>query len=221
MGKIGNYEYPQHDIEECAQIVDTIDEYDISKQDLLAEKLGHNSPESGAFRNKITSLRRYGLLSGRGDISLSVTAEKIANPAPNSNERQEAMGEAMENVTLFARIYERLAGEPADDDFWYHLVEVTDVERSEAKEKAGRLKRLYSTGLPYLEEVNSTEGSEHAEESSSFSDDDSDREPMSENVDATITTREFGEVKIRNEETLELARNMLNLLESQYSEDQS
>ena len=221
MGKIGNYEYPQHNIEECAQIVDTIDEYDITKQDLLAEKLGHNSPKSGAFRNKITSLRRYGLLSGRGDISLTATAEKIANPAPSSDERQEAMGEAVKNLSLFARIYERLGGEPADDDFWYHLVEVTDVERSEAKEKAGRLKRLYSVGLTYLDKVNSAEGGEQTEKSSSSSDDDVDREPMSENVDATIKTRDFGEVKIRNEETLELARNMLKILEKQYSEDQS
>lgn len=216
MGKIGNFEYPQHSIEECADIVETIDEYNITKQDLLAEKLGHSSPDSGAFRNKITSLRRYGLLSGRGDINLSQTAERIVNPAPNSNERKKAMGRAMANITLFSKLYERLGDEPPDDDFWFHLVEVTDVERSEAKDKAGRLGRLYSTGLPYLSALNSKDEEETAERTSSVEDDKLDGGTMSENVDASIKTRDYGEIKIRDKDTLDLARNLLDLLEKQY-----
>lgn len=216
MGKIGNYEYPEHSIEECAQIVETIDEFDITKQDLLADKLGHSSPDSGAFRNKITSLKRYGLITGRGGINLSQTAERIANPAPGSNEKKKAMGEAMENIAIFSRLFDRLDEEPPDDDFWYHLVEVTDVDRSEAKDQAGRLSRLYSTGLPYLSELKSADEKEAAERTSTVQDDSLGGGKMSENVDASIRTRDFGEIKIRDKDTLKLARNLLDLLEKQY-----
>lgn len=216
MGSIGNYKYPQHTIEECAEIVETINEFDITKQDLLADKLGHSSPQSGAFRNKLTSLKRYGLLSGRGGVNLTSIAERIANPAPGTDERKEAMGEAWNHVDLFSRLYERLDGEPPDDDLWYHLVEVTDVERSEAKDKAGRIKRLYSNGLQYVSAVKSSEEEESAERASRSENEDNVEAQMTENVDASIKTRDFGEIKIRDQDTLELARNLLDLLEKRY-----
>jgi hypothetical protein len=129
MGKIGNYEYPDHTIEESTELVETISDNEISKQDLLADKLGHSSEKSGAFRNKLTSLKRYGLMAGRGGVNLSQHAEKIANPAPGTDERKEAMGRAWLNVDLFSKLYDRLDGEQPDDDFWYHLVEITVVVR--------------------------------------------------------------------------------------------
>lgn len=200
-------------------MVDIIDEFEISKQDLLAAKLGHENPDSGAFRNKITSLRRYGLISGRGGVNLTSTAARIANPAPSSNERQEAMGKAVNNVEIFSQLFDRLNGEPPDDDFWYHLAGLTEVDRSEAKEKAGRLKRLYSTGLPYLIELKSQDD-EPTERTSSPEDEGIVSEPMSENVDASMKTQDFGEIKIRDKDTLELARNMLDLLEKKYNQEQ-
>lgn len=219
MGKIGKYEYPQHDIEECADIIETVDEYEITKQELLATKLGHENPDSGAFRNKITSLRRYGLISGRGGVTLTSVAERIANPAPNTNDKRKAMGEAADNVALLSRLFDRLDGEPPDDDFWYHLAELTEVDRSEAKEKAGRLQRLYSTALPYLSELKSQD--EEPTEKASIPEDESfSSGPMTDNVDASMKTRDFGEIKIRDKDTLELARNMLDLLEKKYEQEQ-
>lgn len=216
MGKIGNYEYPSHTIEESAELVETVNENEITKQDLLADKLGHSSPKSGAFRNKLTSLKRYGLMAGRGGVNLSQLAEKIANPAPGTDERKEAMGHAWLNVDLFSKLYNRLDGDQPDDDFWYHLVEITDVERSEAKDKAGRIKRLYSSGLPYAYTVKSTD-EESAEKSSTSENEDIVEPQMSENIDASIKTRDFGEIKIRDKDTLDLARNLLDLLEKQYN----
>ena len=152
MGKIGAYKYPEHDIETAIDIVERIHNKGITKQEVLAEELGHSSNKSGAFRNKLTSLRRYGLVGSRGDVSLSNLANKIVSPRPNSNERQMAIGEAVKNVDLFNDLFEKLEyGTPNDEEFWYHLVELADVERTEAKEKANNIKSLYESGLDYVQ----------------------------------------------------------------------
>jgi hypothetical protein len=42
---------------------------------------------------------------------------------------------------------------------------------------------------------------------------------MNESVDASIKTRDFGEIKVRDKDTLELARKLLDLLEKRYDSD--
>lgn len=220
MGKIGNYEYPDHDIEEAADIVETIDEYDITKHDLLAEKLGHSSAEGGAFRNKVTSLKRYGLLTGRGEIALTDRGEKVATPYDDQEERT-ALGSAVESINLFRRLYDRLDGEPPDDDLWYHLVELTDVDRSEAKEKAPRIQRLYSAGHPYLREVKESEDEgrkEEAEKDDQEEDISLNESGTSTDVDAKVITQDYGQIKVKDKDTLAVARQLLDLLDKEYSQ---
>lgn len=153
MGSIASFDYPEHDIDTAVEIIETIHNKGISKQEILAEELGHSSSESGAFRNKLTSLRRYGLISGRGDITLSDLATRIVSPRPNSSERETAIGEAVRNVEILNKLFERLNFEEPNEDFWYQIVEVTDADRSEAKEKSGELRRLYEAGLPYVKQA--------------------------------------------------------------------
>lgn len=150
MGTLNSYKYPEHDIEKCVEITETIHNRGITQPELLANQLGHKSAESGAFKNKLTSLRRYGLINGSGDISLTPLAEKIVAPKPSSNERENAIAEAVTNVDLLGQLYERLDYEPPDEDIWYDLVEITGAERAEAQEKSDDIQELYETGLSYV-----------------------------------------------------------------------
>lgn len=151
MGSIDSYKYPEHDIEQAVEITEVIRYKGISKPDLLAEQLGHSSAEGGAFRNKLTSLRRYGLISGRGDIELTPLAKRIVSPKPNSNEREEAIANAVLNVDLLKELYKKLDYNTPDDDFWFQVVEITDAEREEAKKKSSVVEDLYEAGLKYVE----------------------------------------------------------------------
>src|SRR2546427_11013642 len=47
-------------------------------QGVVSEVLGHKSQASGTFKNKIASMRDYGLIDGRGKIRVTEIGEKIA-----------------------------------------------------------------------------------------------------------------------------------------------
>ena len=166
MGSINSHKYPEHDIEQAVEITETIHNKGISKPELLAEQLGHSSVDGGAFRNKLTSLRRYGLITGRGEIELTPLAKKVVSPKPNSTEREDAIAESILNIELLKKLYNELDYETPEDDFWFQIVEITDSERSEAKNKAPKIRDLYETGLKY---VDKTADSESANSGSSQS----------------------------------------------------
>lgn len=160
MGSINSHKYPEHDIEQAVEFAEIIHNKGISKPELLADQMGHSTAEGGAFRNKITSLRRYGLISGHGDLDLTPLAEQIVAPRPGSNERRTAMGKAVLNVDLLKKLYERLNYELPSDEIWYDLVEVTGCDRAEAQDKASGIRPLYEAGLQYVKELNEGEESD-------------------------------------------------------------
>ena len=223
MGSIGAYKYPEHKIEEAVEIVEMISEEKITKQDLLAEKLGHKSKKSGAFRNKLTSLRRYGLINSRGDIEMTTLSKKIVSPAPQSNERERSIGKAVLNVELLKKLYERLDYSATNDEFWYQLVEETDVDRGEAKNKSSKIRGLYESGLSYVEGARNGTHKENpagSENHSRNSESESEGASIRTDVDATLVTPD-AEINIRSKATYLAAKELFREIGEQYKRSEN
>lgn len=223
MGSIGEYKYPEHKIDKCVDIVERIHNKGISKQEILAEELGHESAESGAFSNKLTSLRRYGLITGRGDIVLSELAKKIAAPRPNSNEREVAIGNAVTNVDLLQDLYNKTDYERPDENFWYQVAEVADADRSEAKQKADSIESLYRAGINYAKQARSgTEAQEKSQdeydgagESADSSMESSVPDSVPDEADAILITPDAN-IQIRNQATYAAAKALFDSIGAEY-----
>lgn len=221
MGSINSHKYPEHDIEQAVGFAEIIHNKGITKPELLADQMGHETSEGGAFRNKITSLRRYGLISGRGDLNLSSIAERIVAPRPGSNERREATAQAVLNVDLLQKLYERLDYELPSDEIWYDVVEVTGCDRAEAQEKSSDIKHLYEAGLQYVKELHETEEPTEVEEPVGGA----TTEPTSlgqipEDADARLITHD-ATIDIRNSPTYAAAKALFESIGQKYQSSAS
>jgi hypothetical protein len=218
MGSIENYKFPEHTIEEGVEIIEIISDENLTNKELLADRLGHNSEKSGAFRNKLTSLRRYNLINKRGDIRLTPLAERITMPEPGTNEKEEAIGEAVMGIDLLAELYDRLDYSEPDDNFFYQVAQVTGAERAEAKNKATQIERLYKSGLPYVRETEPESGKEErtGEESKEAS---STKEELPEEADATLITPDGTTIHIKGKATYIAAKAILDEIAHSYGID--
>jgi len=84
MGKFGGYPYPEIGPEEATEIIKVIKEkigetIEQSNREKLAKELDHQSADSGAFRQKLTALKRYNLLEGRGTLHTTELADRLIN----------------------------------------------------------------------------------------------------------------------------------------------
>lgn len=153
MPKVGSFSYPKHTIEDAYEILEKIKKRgdSVSNQSVVADKLGHNSPDSGSFRMKLSSLRQYGLISSRGAVELTDLGESILYPdPPEEKNRRKNLGKAVKNVELLAQLYRKLEYQSPPNNFWHSIAEVTDVSNGEAQDKEEDIRKLYESGLKYI-----------------------------------------------------------------------
>lgn len=75
----------------------------------FAERLGHQTPASGPFRQKLAAFREFGLVTTRGeDIVLTDLGQQVAVPVDRTSERR-AVRAAFFECRLFAELYGVLA----------------------------------------------------------------------------------------------------------------
>lgn len=220
MGSLGSYKYPEHTIDQAFQMVKTIDENNISKQELLAEELGHSSPDSGAFRNKLTSLRRYGLINKRGEITLSRIAKDALRPGPDMTQ-EEALGRAVENVDFLSMLYKENDYNPPGDKFWYNLYELAEVEKKEAQEKQEKMKKLYESGLRYAKSLQDQQNSKGTAKRDKTANNQSNTggQPMPENVELQVRDSKGTTINVVDESDLTVAKALIEQAEKKLKED--
>ena len=83
----------------------------------FARAMGHETTNSGAFRQRLSAFRDWKLVAGRGDlISFTEVGRTLAVP-PNDEARRTALRTAFMSCELFARMYDSLArGETLDPE---------------------------------------------------------------------------------------------------------
>jgi len=214
MGTIGNFEYPEMKITDCIEIAKIIEEQfkgKVENQAALAAALGHTTLKSGGYIGKITALRRYGLVSGRGELTLTQLAQQILHPM-SEEEKAEAIAQAMENIELFKKIFERLGEKTPTESLWVDLVEITGEDRSVAQKDAIKLRNLYMDGYRFLVSARKAEIKPKGIETKA--------EPTKAEMPLTSTdalfelrTKDYGTLIVKDEESIEVARNLINIIE--------
>jgi hypothetical protein len=109
----------------------------------LASALGHDTAKSGAFRQRVADLRRYGLVDGRGStLRASATAQALYAKHPGDYEK--AVSDTAFRIPLFRDLHTRFEGSiPADRDLLATLIGITGAPRPELENQLGLLAELY------------------------------------------------------------------------------
>lgn len=207
MGKIGNLDYPDFKIRDAMEIARLIEERfngRVENQATLAQVLGHKTDKSGGYIAKVTALRRYGLVTGRGEITTTQLAKSIVYPK-SPEEQMNAIVQAIENVELFKRIFERLGETMPSDDFWVDLVEITGAERGEAQKDAIRIRNLYMDGYEYMVSSKKAERKPKVVEEKP--------EPIPSEALFELRTRDYGTLIVKDEDSIAVARKLIDIIE--------
>lgn len=218
MGKIGNFEYPECKITDSIQVARAIEERfkgKVENQEALSAALGHSNVKSGGYIGKITALRRYGLISGRGELILTQLSKQILHPT-SEEEKTESIAQAMENVELFKKIFERLREATPTDSFWVDLVEITGEDRSVAQKDAIKLRNLYMDGYRYLVSARKAGVREEIVEAKVAL---PKREPpsaISADTLFELRTKDYGNLIVKDMESIDVARKLIDVIEQKF-----
>jgi len=121
MGKVRSPNYPSVPLEDAIDAVDKLwkkERATVVTQETAAKGIGF-SGLSGPARSKLAAMKQYGLLEGRGKLSVSNLAKRIVMPK-NPEERQAAIQEAALTPELFRNIHEAV-GQESDDAIGSYL----------------------------------------------------------------------------------------------------
>jgi len=214
MGTIGNFEYPDNTLTDSIQVAQIIDDQfkgKVENQAALSAALGHKTVKSGGYIGKITALRRYGLVSGRGELTTTQLAKQILHPI-SEEEKTEAIAVAMENVELFKRIFERLGQTMPGDTFWVDLVEITGEDRSVAQKDAIRIRNLYMDGHRFLVSARKAE-IKYKDIEAKTEVAKTEISPIQSDALFELRTKDYGTLIVKDEESIDVARNLIDIIE--------
>lgn len=98
--------FPVMPLSEAARILREAGKYGFEHPTpAFASYMGHSTTNSGAFRQRLSAFRDWGLITGRGEmLTMTDVARQIAIPTDTATERR-AMQESFNNCDVFARLY--------------------------------------------------------------------------------------------------------------------
>lgn len=121
-------------------------------RDALASTLGHKNTGSGTFIRKMSDLRKFGLIEGRGE---SYKATELANRiafASNEAEKNQAILEMINNVEIIRKLAEVLPHDVSvpESEIRSKLVNITKKRPDELQPLMAIISKLYKDALPYM-----------------------------------------------------------------------
>jgi len=119
---------------------------EVSDLNEVATTLNHISAKSGAFLLKLTALRAYGLIDGRGKIHITELGSTLAYPKDRSDE-EKASEKAATNIPLWKELYLRFNVNLPKQGFAEELAKITGASIEEAKAKEEWIRRAYQDDL--------------------------------------------------------------------------
>ncbi|MDA4128651.1 MAG: hypothetical protein OK422_04270 [Thaumarchaeota archaeon] len=213
MPKAGRYDYPYRDLDDCVEFLrkafDTKKEYNMSR-DSFATAIGQSS-KGGGFNLLVGSLAMFGLVeTGGGEIKYTELAKTILFGEPN--QKPKAMEEAVRKVTVFAEVFDKYGANFTDEQLRLFLKDKAVVDIAEANSLAQLVGKSLKSHLKYLTPRDGGEKKQMTDL------------PANTQVDLVIgqgtLTTSFGTIKLLNQATLDLARKLLDVVESQMKEEQ-
>jgi hypothetical protein len=150
---VGNYAIPDLRlfpslVEAARKIYDAYPNEDVSDLKSLAVLLGHKSEKSGAFLAKMTFMRAYGLIEGRGAVRISEIGKHIG--FGTDDQKAEAIKKAILNIPLWNDLYAKFGVNLPTDNFWAQLAKIAVIEAPEAQRTAEQVRNAYLEDIRYL-----------------------------------------------------------------------
>jgi len=146
MIKLGSYEIPGIRIEEAIDAARALEQNLLGKEaskEAFAKALGQ-SPNSGSFFVKLADLRRYGLISGRGDTHQTTQLAKTLAYEKNPQNYQEARQALVFSIPLFKELYTRFEGAvPTETQFEIAVREITGEHPETIKKEGDKVRKFY------------------------------------------------------------------------------
>ena len=168
MAKLGQNEFPEIPLAETVDLARRI--YDDLggevRRDGLAIVLGM-SPTGGAFGARIGALRMWGLATGRGLITLTHDAIRIAsNPTPSVE--NQVMRKLAASVPLFNELHGKIGASSVDQSVLaVMLQEITGAEISDVTRRVAMVERIFGGIKPHLDPETEIDGEQSIELQSS------------------------------------------------------
>jgi hypothetical protein len=149
MGKIGNYHFPDIAVGEATRIAKII--YDFPSHSMsvkmMAEKLAL-STRGGWTGMILFSLKKYGLVEGRGTLRTTALAEKLVNPK-NDQELALTKEAVFNRIELWEKIQKDYKDTALSSDFWAYLAEKLPIDRTIAQAKSEKIAKLYTESVAF------------------------------------------------------------------------
>lgn len=151
--RVGNYTIPNMRlvpklVGATKTIYETYSSEEISDMNAVAQLLGHKSARSGTFLQKMTFLRAYGLIEGRGAVRVSEVGKKITYGT--DQEKAEAIKKAILNIPLWKELFARYSIDLPKDNFWAVLSKITGLEPPRAQIVADYVQKAYLDDTRYI-----------------------------------------------------------------------
>src|SRR5881397_543215 len=121
MAKVRSPNYPSVPLEDAIEAVDRLwkkERGTVVTQETAAKGIGF-SGLSGPARSKLAALKQYGLLEGRGKLTVSDLAKRVLMPR-NPQEKKAAIREAALTPELFRNVHDAV-GQGSDDSISSYL----------------------------------------------------------------------------------------------------
>jgi hypothetical protein len=112
------------------------------ENDDLARLLGYASSRNGAYWNRLSALKHYGLVEGRPHLALSDLARRITT-AQDEVERSGAYFEAVTKIVLWLELYRRHKFNLPEHDLWEEIVEITECSPNVARDVEPYVRRAF------------------------------------------------------------------------------
>ncbi len=145
--KMGQYSIPgvrlYPTLVEAVRLIDArFSSKQVEDLDELARSMGHSSAKSGAFLLKLSSLRAFRLVEGRGGVRLTDLARRIAYPKSRNDEAQ-ALHEAVVNIPLWKMLYSSFDNAPNIEDFASKMGDLTGLSAERISAILGKVYKAY------------------------------------------------------------------------------
>jgi len=151
--RVGSYSIPDMRlfpdlVDATRKIYETYPNEEVSDANALAQLLGHKSDKSGTYLSKMTCLRTYGLIEGRGTVRVSEIGKKIT--FGTVEEKSEATRKVILGIPLWNELCAKFGANLPTDNFWAQLAKIAGLEAPEAQRVSEQVRKAYLDDIRYL-----------------------------------------------------------------------
>lgn len=224
--QLGQYMIPEtrlfpEPIQDIKTVYDSIQSGETTSLD-LAKILGYTSNTTGAYYKRLASLTGYGLIEKSTKFRVSELGKRIAYPESDSDKKL-AIKEAVLHVTLWAELFKKFVKNPPAENFWVQIKNITGIESPTAQKVESQVRKWYMEDVAQISDDVMTEtkgqGSEKGQ-TKGLSSNEGNTRSMSQ-ILTEVPAESYGRfilpnvgfVDVTDEDTLEIAKSYLRVLE--------